>query len=592
MKAGPNASSRAAASLNYATSPLLASKTPPWRSRFVVLLVGIAFVVLMGRALWVQVIHSDFYQAQGAKRFTVTQALPASRGQVLDRHGAVLATSVAMPTVQVDMRSFEADVAKRKALARLVGLSAAELDERLEGATGTVVLKRHVEEPVWQAVQALKIKGVPELREYKRRWPEGESAVHVVGFTDVEEQGQEGIERQFQEVLEGTRGQRTVMRDRLGKVIEDLGTPRAAANGRDVRLSIDAKVQFFAWQQLRNAAIASGAVAGSVVVLDTQTGELLALANYPSADPNDRRARASAATKNLALTDMFEPGSTIKPFTVALALQTQRVTPTTLVDTGNGTVQIGDRTIRDTHAHGTLTVAQVVQKSSNVGTVKLAMRMKPAEMWDWYTQLGFGLRPHVEFPVAARGRLPPASKWVPVNQATIGYGMGLSVSLVQLARAYSVFARDGEMVPLTLLARPDGGLVKGQRVMSVETARQVREMLALAVQSGGTGGRAETTGYSIAGKTGTARRYDPKLRGYGDKHIASFVGMAPLSSPRLVVAVMLDSPKRGGYYGGDIAAPVFSQVTGHTLRLMNVAPDIEVKPQTSGKALVIEGEGT
>ena len=586
MKAQGSTSVR---SVNYATSPLLASKTPPWRSRFVVLLVGLAFAVLLGRALWVQVITADFYQKEGARRVVFKQALPASRGQILDRHGAVLATSVAMPSVQVDVKSFSASVAQRKALAKLVGLSAAEFDERLDGASGAVVLKRHVDEALWQQVQALDIKsGVPEVREYQRRYPEGEAAVHVVGFTDASEVGQAGIERQFQTALVGTRGQRTVVRDRFGKVIEDLGDPRQAQNGSDLRLSIDAKLQFFAWQQLRKAAIDSGAVGGSVVVLDTLTGELLALANYPSADPMDARGRLNAATKNLALTDMFEPGSTMKPFTVALALESQRVTPTTLIDTSPGTIQIDDRTIKDTHPYGVISVQQIVQKSSNVGVVKLAMQMRPSEMWDLYAALGLGVKPRVEFPDAARGRLRPAKKWRRVDQATASYGMGVSLTTVQLARAYSVFARDGEIVPITLLQQ--SGPVAGQRVLSVETARQVREMLAMVVKDGGTAPLAQTPGYSVGGKTGTARRYDDQKHRYGDKHIASFVGIAPLSSPRLVVAVMLDSPKRGGYYGGQVAAPVFSQVVQQSLRLMNVPPDIEVKPQISGKTAVAEQE--
>ena len=574
-------------SVNYATSPLLASKTPPWRSRFALVLLGGAFAVLLGKALYVQVIAADFYQAEGQKRHVAKQSLSASRGQIVDRNGAVLATSVAMPTVQVDVRNFKADVDKRKALARLVGMNLAELDERLEGATGSVTLKRHVDEPVWQAIQALGIKGVPEVREYQRRYPEGESAVHVVGYTDVENLGKEGIERQFQDVLEGVRGQRTVLRNRLGHVIDDLGNQRLAHNGRDVRLSIDAKVQFFAWQQLRKAAEASGARGGSVVVLDTLTGELLALANYPSSNPGNLRQRKAAAMQNLALTEPFEPGSTMKPFTVALALENKLVTPNSIIDTAPGQIKVEDRVIRDVHAYGALTVAQVVQKSSNVGTVKLALQMRPSELWNLHAALGLGARPRLDFPVATAGRLPPHKSWGRVGLASASYGYGINVSLVQLARAYSVFARDGELVPLSLLQQPEP--VAGTRVLSVETARQVRQMLGLVVQDGGTALRAAATGYSVGGKTGTTRRYDQRKRGYSDQHIATFVGIAPLSSPRIVVAVMLDSP-RGKYYGGEIAAPVFSQVVQQTLRVMNVAPDIEVKPQTSGKPFVAEQE--
>ena len=577
-------------SVSYATSPLLASKTPPWRSRFIVLLVGAAFAVLLGRAAYVQIIATDFYQAQGEKRFVHKQTLPASRGRILDRNGLVLATSVAMPSVQVDIKTFAADTRQRRALAQALGLSPVALQERLDSGGNTVTLRRHVQEAAWQQVAALQIKGVQSIREYQRRYPEGEAASHVVGFTDIEDKrGLEGMERQFQDELQGRGGQRSVVRDRLGRVVEDIGEPVDPQQGGDITLSIDSKVQFFAYQRLRDAVQAHGAQSGSVVVLDTQTGEVLALANYPSYDPGQRGGKAKRQMRNLALTDTFEPGSTMKPFTAALAIETRRVTPATLIDTAPGRITITGSTITDAHPHGVISVAEVIQKSSNVGTVKMAMQIPARETWEMYTQIGLGQKPQLDFPGVVTGRLRPYQKWRPIEQATMSYGYGLSASLFQLARAYTVFARDGELIPVTLQAQPAGTPpVAGQRVMSAQTAQQVREMLRLAAGPGGTGPQAQAIGYSVGGKTGTARKQVGKT--YTNKYRSWFVGLAPVNQPRIVVAVMVDEPSKGQYYGGAVAAPVFSQVVQQTLRMMNVAPDIEVKPQISGAPVVAEQE--
>ncbi|MFO1293888.1 MAG: penicillin-binding protein 2 [Rubrivivax sp.] len=579
-------------SVNYATSPLLASRTPPWRSRFVVLLVAGAFALLLGRAVYVQIVAAPFYQAQGEKRFVHREPLPASRGRILDRNGLVLATSVAMPSVQVDLKTFAADGAQRNqrvaALARALGAPSAEIAERLEGTAGTVLLRRHVEEPVWQAVKALELKGVSDLREYRRRYPEGEAAAHVVGFTDVDDRGQEGIELGFDKQLVGRAGQRSVVRDRLGRVVEDVGEQLDPVNGEDVQLAIDSKVQFFAWQRVRDAVREHNARGGSVVVLDVATGELLALANYPSFDPGQRRNLSGEQLRNRALTDTFEPGSTMKPFTIALALDSGRVTPATAIQTAPGSITITGSTIRDAHPHGVLSVAEVIQKSSNVGTVKIALQMDRRELWEMFTSVGLGQKPRIDFPGAVSGRLRPWKSWRPIEQATMSYGYGLSASLMQLARAYTAFARDGELIPLTILKRADDLPVAGQRVMSAETARAVRQMLQLAAGPGGTAPKAQALGYSVGGKTGTARKQEG--RGYGNKYRAWFVGLAPVSRPRIVVAVMVDEPGRGSYFGGDVAAPVFSQVVQQTLRMLNVPPDIEVKPQIVGQPVPAEIE--
>ena len=573
-------------SVNYATSPLLASKTPPWRSRFVVLLVGAAFAVLLGRAVYVQIFATEFYQAEGEKRFVHKQPLPAHRGRILDRNGLVLASSVAMPTVQVETRLFTADAAQRKALAALLGMTPAEMADRLDGTANTVVLRRHVDEAVWQQVKAMKLKGVHEVREYQRRYPEGEAAAHVVGFTNIDDIGQEGIELGFQQQLLGRDGQRVVVRDRMGRVVEDVGDQTSPVNGRDITLSIDSKVQFFAFQRVREAVKEHGARAGSVVVLDVSTGEVLALANYPSFDPARRQNLSGAQLRNRALTDIFEPGSTMKPFTAALALETGRVTPSTVIQTAPGRITITGSTITDAHPHGALTVSEVIQKSSNVGTVKMAMQIPPREAWEMYTAIGLGQKPRIDFPGAVTGRLRPYKTWRPIEQATMSYGYGLSASLFQLARSYTVFARDGELMPVTMLRQDQPQ--HGQRVVSPETARQVREMLRLAAAPGGTAPKAMAQGYSVGGKTGTARKQEGKA--YTTKYRAWFVGLAPAVNPRIVVAVMVDEPSKGVYYGGEVAAPVFSQVVQQTLRMMNVAPDIAVMPQIVGKPVATEQE--
>ena len=581
-------------SVNYATSPLLASKTPPWRSRFVVALVGGAFLLLLGRAVYLQVIATGFYQAQGEKRFVYHQSLPASRGRILDRNGLVLATSVALPSVQVDTKTFSADAAQRKELAKRLGMPLAELNDKLgsgnssgnSSGTGAVVLRRHLEEAAWLDVKALGLKGVQQVREYKRRYPEGEAAAHVVGFTNIDDKGQEGIELGFQTQLLGQAGQRTVVRDRLGRVVEDVGDQADPVNGRDITLSIDSKVQFFAYQRVRDAVKEHKAKAGSVVVLDTLTGEVLALANYPSFDPANRANLTGAQLRNRALTDVFEPGSTMKPLVVALALETGRVKPDTVINTAPGSLVVGPLVVKDAHPHPALTVQEVIQKSSNIGAARLAMGMPARELWELFSSVGYGQKPQIAFPGAVTGRLKPAKSWRPVEQATMAYGYGLSASLLQMARAYTPLARQGDVIPVTMLrhdaAQTGEGPVQGLRVLSPATVLEIRKMLQMAAGPGGTGPKAQTIGYSVGGKSGTAHKQEGK--GYAsNKYRSWFVGMAPIGSPRIIVAVMVDEPSNGLHFGGDVAAPVFSQVVQQTLRMMNVAPDIDVKAQISAK---------
>ena len=576
--------------LNYATSPLLASKTPPWRSRFVVALVGLGFLLLVGRAVYIQIIGTDFYQQQGEKRYGHVIDVPASRGRILDRNGQVLATSVPVPSVWAIPKDFAADVQQRKALAQLLEMKPAELEQKIDGGGRNFAwLARQVDAERWAAVQALGVKGVHQIGEYRRKYPEGESAAHIVGFTNIEEKGQEGIELAFEEALQGRDGSRAVVKDRLGRVVEDRGEQLEPVNGRDIQLSIDSKVQFFAYQRVRDAVAEHNAKAGSVVVLDVVTGEVLALANYPSYDPGNRRKLSGEQLRNRALTDTFEPGSTMKPLVAGWALETKRVKPDTMINTAPGSLVVGPLVVKDAHPYQSLTVEQVIQKSSNVGAARLAMQMPARELWELFSTVGYGQKPQIDFPGAVTGRLKPYKTWKPVEQATMAYGYGLSASLLQMARAYTCLARaGGDVIPVTLLKRdtPVGGV----KVYSPETAREIRHMLQLAAGPGGTGPLAQTQGYSVGGKSGTAHKQEGK--GYAaNKYRSWFVGMAPISNPRIVVAVMVDEPSKGVYFGGLVAAPVFSQVVQQTLRLMNVPPDLEVTPQImASKSAPVERE--
>ena len=576
-------------SVSYSSSPLLASKTPPWRSRFLVALVGLAFAGLLARALYVQVIGTEFFQKQGEIRYAHTMELPASRGRINDRSGQVLAASVAVPSFWAIPKEVDADPTKRQALAKILGLSAQDLERKLDPATRFVWLRRQADEQTAAQLKTLAIKGVFQDREYKRKYPEGEAAAHVVGFTNVEDRGQEGIELAFQKDLQGRDGSRSVVRDRLGRVVEDIGDSVPAVNGRDINLSVDSKVQFFAYQRIRDAVAEHHAKAGSVVVLDALTGEVLALSNFPSYNPGERKNLNGEQLRNRALTDVFEPGSTMKPMVMGLALETGRVTPDTLIDTSPGRMTVTGAVITDAHPHGMLTAAGVIQKSSNVGITKIAMQMQAREMHEMFTAIGLGQRPQINFPGAVTGKLRPYKTWRPIEQATMSYGYGLSASLFQLARAYTVFARDGELIPVTMTKRTDSEPVSGVHVFSAKTAQQVRLMLQAAAAPGGTAPRAMVSGYSVGGKSGTAHKQEGKSYA-GHKYRSWFVGLAPISNPRIIVAVMVDEPSNGVYFGGDVAGPVFSQVVGQTLRLLNVPPDLDVKTQivANQKVLAVE----
>ncbi len=569
--------------MRYSASPLLASPTPVWRSKLIVALIAMGFAILAGRAAYVQVLGNDFFQKQGEVRFARTLELPASRGRIMDRNGLVLAYNVPAPSLWAIPEDVQATPAQLSELARLLEMPLADLKLRLADDDKTFVwLKRQVDDSVAKKIAALGIKGVYQRSGYKRQYPDGESAAHVVGFANVENLGQEGVELAFEKQLSGQPGSRRVIKDRFGRVVEDVREQVPPVDGRDLQLSIDSKVQFFAYQKLRDAVIEHKAKAGSVVVLDAQSGEVLALVNYPSYTPDKRVHLSGAQLRNRALTDTFEPGSTMKAFAVAAAMEQGLVQAETMIQTAPGRLTMGGSTISDAHPQGLLSVSQVIQKSSNVGTVKMAMQLQPREMWEYYARLGFGQKPQVPFPGTVSGRLRPYKTWRPIEQATMSYGYGLSVSLFQLAHAYTVFARDGDLVPVSLLKSTEPAA--GARVFSEKNAMAMRQMLHLVTQPGGTAQKAQTIGYSVGGKTGTTHKQEGK--GYADKKYRGFfVGLAPVEKPRIVVAVMIDEPSNGRYYGGDVAAPVFAETVQQTLRMMGLPPDMAVKPQIIAKAV-------
>ena len=567
-------------SVQYTSSPLLASKTPVWRSKLIVAAIALAFAGLAGRAAYVQVLGNEFFQKQGEVRFARTLELPANRGRILDRNGLILASSVPAPSIWAIPEDINATKPQLAELARLLDLPLADLNKKLADEDKNFVwIKRQVDDDVAQKISALGIKGIYQRKEYKRQYPEGETIAHVVGFTNIEDRGQEGMELAFNKELGGRPGSRRVIKDRLGRVVEDTREQVPPVDGKDLQLSIDSKMQFVAYQKLRDAVIANKAVAGSVVMLDAVTGEVLAMANYPSYVPDKRQNMTGNQLRNRALTDTFEPGSVMKAFTVGLALETGRVKPLTPIQTAPGRIQITGSTISDAHPHGVLTVQEVIQKSSNVGTVKMAMQMQPREMWEVFSQAGFGQKPQIAFPGVVSGRLRPYKTWRPIEQATMSYGYGLSASLFQMARAYTVFGHDGQIISATMLKSDEPAT--GVQVFSSKTASEIRTMLQMAAGPGGTGQKAQTLGYSVGGKSGTA--YKQVGKSYGTdkdrKYRGWFVGMAPIDKPRVIVAVMIDEPRAGKYFGGEVAAPVFSELVQQALRMKGVQPDMSVKPQ-------------
>ncbi|HEY7904812.1 MAG TPA: penicillin-binding protein 2 [Casimicrobiaceae bacterium] len=545
---------------------------PRSRATIAFALLAAAFAVLAARALYLQWFDNAFLQERGAARYSREIEVPAHRGRILDRFGDPLAISTPVKSLWAFPAQFDATPAQLASLARILDTSPVLLKKRVASADDFVYLAKEVSPETAERALALKIRGLNDENAYRRYYPGGEVTSHIVGFTGDRDAGQEGMELAQQTWLAGVPGSRRVIVNRRGDAVEDVASIRAPQEGRDLALSIDSRLQYLAFRELKAAVEANKARAGGLVVLDVRTGEILALANWPTYNPNSRERSARERMRNRALTDVFEPGSTLKPFTIAAALEAGKVRPDTLIDTNGGVMTIGGATIHDAHREGTLTVEQVIQKSSNIGAARIALSLPPATMWQALSDAGFGTLPRTGFPGEVSGRLRPAKSWKPIEQATMSYGHGISVNLVQLAHAYTIFANDGELKPITLL-RTDGP-VAGHPVMKPKTAAEVRHMLEMVTQPGGTAPRAQIPGYRVAGKTGTAHKLEGHV--YTDRYVASFVGFAPVSNPRLVVAVMIDEPEASSYYGGDVAAPVFSTVMGGALRMLGVPTDAPV----------------
>lgn len=557
-------------------SPVLNIQMPLWRSRLVLVLMLLGFVALIAKALYLQGLSNDFLQKQGERRYEKTLVLPAMRGKVFDRTGkVVLASSVpvkAIWTVPEDAQNARPEQLAQVAL--LLDMPVADIKARLANVDKNFVyIKRQVAPDVAEKIRQLKVPGIHLQDEVRRFYPEGDMTAHVLGFTNIEDRGIEGIELTFNDALSGQPGSRRVIKDRLGRIVEDVQAAVPPMHGKDLFLSLDVGLQFDLYSALKNAMQEHKATGAAGVVIDVRTGEILALANLPAYNPNDRGSRSGNELRNRAIVDTFEPGSIMKPFTVGLALDLGRISTTTQFDTGDGKYRYHGATISDVSRNGVVDVAGVLRRSSNIGMTMISEKLTSQEMWTKFTQLGFGRAPDANFPGVAAGRLRPWERWRPIERTTMSYGYGLSVSLLQIAHAYSAFARNGDMVSMTLLRR-QGKQPTSVQVFTPETAKSVRAMLEAA--AGPDGAKlAQVQGYRVAGKSGTARKI---VNGkYSTKQYrSSFVGFAPVSNPRIVVAISIDEPQSGVYYGGRVAAPVFANVVASNLRRMGVQPDAPI----------------
>lgn len=558
--------------VRFYDSPVLDIQMPLWRARLVLILMMLGFAAVAVKALYLQGMSKEFLQQQGERRYERTLVLPATRGKIFDRTGdVVLASSVparAIWAIPEDARN--ASGSQMDELAALLEMRPADIRSRIANDDKNFVyIKRQVSVALADRIKALKIPGIHQQAEMRRFYPEGGMTAHVLGFTNIEDKGLEGVELTFDDELSGTPGSRRVIRDRLGRVVEDVQAVVPPVDGQDLHLSLDAGLQFDAYSALKKGMEEHNAQAAAAIVLDVKTGEVLALVNLPTYDPNKRDDRKGIALRNRVITDTFEPGSIMKPFTVALALGLGKVTTETKFDTGNGRYRYQGSVISDVSRNGVLDVAGILRRSSNIGMTMISERLTSQEMWTKFTELGFGRAPHTNFPGVASGKLRPWERWRPIERATMAYGYGLSASLLQIAHAFTVFARDGDMVSLTMLKRE--GRPTSVQVYKPEDAALVRSMLEAA--AGPDGAKlAQVQGYRVAGKSGTARKIvDGKYS--TSKYRSSFVGFAPVSDPRIVVAVTLDEPQGGAYYGGRVAAPVFSNIVASSLRRMGVQPD-------------------
>jgi len=544
-----------------------------WRTAALLVCFGVAAAALEARLLYLQVIDNDFLAEQGDDRHLRTVQISAHRGSIVDRNGEPLAVSAPVDTIWANPQELRNAFDRLGELARVLELEDDWVVRRVTSNIDKnfVYLRRHLRPDHAARVLQLGLPGVGTLREYRRYYPSGEVTGHLLGFTNIDDQGQEGLELAFDYWLRGESGQKRVLRDRLGRIIEDVELIAAAKPGRELVSSIDLRVQYLAYRELKRAVSESGALSGSVVVLDVRTGEVLAIVNQPSFNPNDRSQIDPANYRNRAVTDIFEPGSSFKPLVVAAALETGRYDASSTIDTSPGYLRIGERIItQDNNNLGRIDLATILARSSNVGVGKLALDLERRQLWGVLSGFGIGHLTESGFPGESAGVLNDPEYWRPVGQATMAYGYGLSVTALQLAEAYATIAADGVQRPVSLVAvdTPPAG----RRVISAATARSLRNMLETVVSPAGTGQRAAISNYRVAGKTGTA--WKSTVGGYSkDRYLAVFAGLVPVSDPRLVAVVVIDEPRGEDYYGGEVAAPVFAAIASGAMRLLAVPPD-------------------
>jgi cell division protein FtsI (penicillin-binding protein 3) len=532
----------------------------------------VAMASLLVRAVHLQHYKRDFLQHEGELRHHRVMTIPAYRGTITDRHGTIMAVSTPVDSVWLEPKRAMPASGRLDALAKMLDIDERSVHRRLaeNSEKSFIYLKRHVPPELAKRVMDLKLPGVHLQREYHRYYPMSEVSSHLLGFTDIDDKGQEGLELTFNNWLKGVPGEKHVIKDRKGRIVKDINENRAPNPGKDLRLSLDGRIQYLAYRELKAAINRQGARSGSIVVLDPHQGKVLAMVNQPSFNPNNRSNLRTRLIRNRAVTDLFEPGSTVKPFTVASAIENGWFNTETMIDTSPGWYMVRGHTIQDEHNYGKIKLSRVIVKSSNVGAAKIALAIPPKQLWDTYRQVGFGENTGSGFPGEAAGMLSDFSGWNKIERATLAFGYGLSVTPLQLAQAYSVLANDGFKTSISYL--DSGEPQSRRRVMSDETCRKIRKMLEGVVSSEGTAKLAKVEGYRVAGKTGTVHK--TVAGGYAkDRYISVFAGMAPASSPRLVMVVMIDEPSRGEYFGGVVAAPVFSRVMAGALRLLDVPPD-------------------
>tara|TARA_B100000035_G_scaffold65972_1_gene53761 strand:+ start:24092 stop:25822 length:1731 start_codon:yes stop_codon:yes gene_type:complete len=559
-----------------------------FRRRFTILILLTLFLTLFSRAFYLQTMQTDFLQAKGGDITNRKEELHAYRGKILDRNNELLAASTPVETIVVNLPDLTITTNQQKRLASLLEMHQKTLRKRLnKKGKHTIYLKRALSPEVAAKVMALKIPGIYTLKEYDRFYPGKEAVAHVVGFTGIDGEGQEGIEMYSNKILSGVPGYRKVLKNRSGKIVDDLQDIQIPIDGKDIKLSVDKRLQYSSYKALERAVEKHGALSGSSILIDAKTGEVLAMTNYPSFNPNPKgSSRDTEYVRNRVVTDMFEPGSTIKPITVSAALKNNTVKPDDLINTFEGFYKVRKGfTVRDTKSYGLITVKEVIQKSSNIGTTQISQKLKPKYLWSVLNEYGLGKKTGIEFPGEVKGVIHHHKNWGESEQATISYGYGISSSLIQLAQAYTVFANQGEIKPITLF-KTDGPVI-GRKVIDKRTSKQMLKILESVVTAEGTGILAKIPGYRVAGKTGTAKK--SSKGGYGNKYIGSFIGIAPVSNPKFILAVMIDEPTIDGYYGGVVAGPAFQSIMSDALKLYSIPQDgMKIDPSSDQKMVLLK----